>query len=54
MHFHPVHRDLLGRFDANTHLVASHVEDGDDKVVVDDDLLVELPAEYEHGFLPWV
>jgi hypothetical protein len=45
IHFLSMHWNALGRFDAQSHFVASDLDDGDDDVIVNADGFVTLAAE---------
>jgi len=51
-HFSAVDRNLLGRLDAETNLVAANLDHDDRDVVVDDDALVFFSRQNEHGPIP--
>jgi len=50
VHLFAMHRDLLGRGDTQTHLVALYSKDFDLDVVADRHDLLDVSGEYQHGF----
>jgi hypothetical protein len=51
VHLLSMHRDLLGRGDTQTHLVALHPKNLDLDVVTDRHDLMNVAGEYQHGYL---
>jgi len=50
VHLFPMHRDLLGRGDTQTHLVALYPKNLDLDVVADRHDLMNVSGEYKHGY----
>ena len=44
-HFRSVDRNAFGRLDAQSHLVAPDLQDGDDDTIVHNDALILLPRQ---------
>jgi hypothetical protein len=47
--FFPHDLDVAGGFDAQTDLITGDADNGEPNVVTDDDRLVQLAAENQHG-----
>src|SRR5262245_41981371 len=48
----PIDRNFLRGFDPDPDLVAVNLDDRHNDVITDDDLLAQLPAQNQHGYLP--